>query len=101
MSPPRDYGPIQLADHLGLAAWQFARARAAALVPGPDRPDQRWSGAVVADITTRVDSIRAAVGTGSCGRGRGQPAIGGRPGREEARPSRSAAPRAASHRAWL
>ena len=63
MSPPRDYGPIQLAGHLGLAAWQLDRARAAELIPGPDRADRRWSGAVVDHLAARVDGIRAAVGT--------------------------------------
>ena len=31
----RDYGPVQLADHLGLARWQLDRALADGLIPGP------------------------------------------------------------------
>ena len=33
----RDFGPVQLADHLGLARWQLDRALAGGLIPGPDR----------------------------------------------------------------
>jgi hypothetical protein len=38
-----DYGPVQLAALLGLEVWQFTRGRQAGLIPGPDRPRDRWS----------------------------------------------------------
>jgi len=59
----RDYGPVQLADHLGLARWQLDRALAGGLIPGPDRPRGRWSAAVADAALAGIDAIRAAAGT--------------------------------------
>lgn len=44
-----DYGPIQLADHVGLHRFQFERARRRGLIPDPDRRG-RWSAEVVAAL---------------------------------------------------
>ena len=59
----RDYGPVQLADHLGLARWQLDRALAAGLIPGPDRPRGRWSAAVAAATLAGIGAICAAAGS--------------------------------------
>ena len=59
----RDYGPVQLADHLGLARWQLDRALAAGLIPGPDRPRGRWSAQVADAALAGIEAIRAAAGT--------------------------------------
>ena len=58
----RDYGPVQLADHLGLARWQLDRALADGLIPGPDRPRGRWSAQVADTAWTGIGAICAAAG---------------------------------------
>ena len=58
----RDFGPVQLADHLGLARWQLDRALADGLIPGPDRPRGRWSAAVADTALAGIGAIRAAAG---------------------------------------
>ncbi len=63
MTARRDYGPIQLATFLGLAQWQLDRALAAELIPGPDTPRGRWSAAVASDALSRIEEIRAEVGS--------------------------------------
>jgi hypothetical protein len=62
MTARTDYGPIQLAAFLGLAQWRLDRARAAGLIPGPDRPRGRWSAAVAAAALARAGEISAAAG---------------------------------------
>lgn len=57
----RDYGPRQFPDRLGLAMWEFERARADGLIPPPG-PTGRWPSAVVDDVHTQLDEIRAKVG---------------------------------------
>ena len=59
----RDYGPVQLADHLGLARWQLDRALADGLIPGPARPRGRWSAAVAEAAWTDIGVICAAAGS--------------------------------------
>src|SRR6185437_10977785 len=56
-----DYGPVQLAVFLGLEQWQFARARQAGLIGGPDRARGRWAAAAAA--LARAAQIRAAAGS--------------------------------------
>jgi hypothetical protein len=56
------YGPVQLASFLGLETWQFARARAAGLIPGPDRPRGRWSDQAAAEARSRIGDIVAGAG---------------------------------------
>jgi hypothetical protein len=56
------YGPIQLADRLGLRAWQVDRARTLGLIPAPDLNGRRWSAALVEPLADRVPEILAAVG---------------------------------------
>jgi hypothetical protein len=63
MTGPRDYGPVQLADYLGLPRWQLERALAAGLVPAPDRARGRWSAAIADDALARIDAVRAAAGS--------------------------------------
>jgi Exonuclease len=59
---PKDYGPIQLANRLGLAEWQFEAARRRGLVPEPDL-GRRWSAGLAEQLAGRVAQIVAAVGT--------------------------------------
>ena len=58
-----DYGPVQLAVFLGLEQWQFARARQAGLIGGPDRARGRWAAAAAAAALARAAQIRAAAGS--------------------------------------
>jgi hypothetical protein len=58
----KDYGPVQLANFLGLEPWQFSRAREAALIPAPDRPRSRWSGEAAQAALARIGGIVLAVG---------------------------------------
>ncbi len=62
MSRRKDYGPVQLATFLGLEPWQFSRAREAGLIPGPDRPRNRWSAEVAQAARARIGEIVLAVG---------------------------------------
>jgi hypothetical protein len=60
----RDYGPVQLADHLR-ACWpdlhgSVDRARYLGLLPGPDRARGRWSAALAEEIRVRWPEIAAA-----------------------------------------
>jgi hypothetical protein len=57
------YGPCQLEDFLGLATWQFARARAAKLIAAPDLARGRWSAEVAEAALARIAEITAAVGS--------------------------------------
>lgn len=61
--PDGPYGPTQLADRLDLARFQFDRARAAGIIPEPDRSKGRWSAAAAANLAQRIDEIRSAAGT--------------------------------------
>jgi hypothetical protein len=63
VSARKDYGPVQLATYLGLEQWQFCRAREADLIPGPDRPRDRWSAEVADAALARIDQIRTAAGS--------------------------------------
>jgi len=58
-----DYGLVQLATFLGLELWQFARARQAGLIPGPDRPRNRWSAQAADAALARIQEIRQAAGS--------------------------------------
>lgn len=58
---PRDYGPRQFPDALGLTGWEFARALDDGLIP-PANPNGRWPAAVLEDARTRIDEIRAKIG---------------------------------------
>jgi hypothetical protein len=63
MTAGRDYGPVQLATFLGLERWQLDRALDAGLIPGPDRPRDRWSAGVAEAARARIDQIRTAAGS--------------------------------------
>jgi hypothetical protein len=56
-------GPVQAAERLGLARFQFDRAVTAGLIPPASRPSWRWPAAVIEDAATRVADIVAAVGS--------------------------------------
>lgn len=56
------YGPIQLANRLGLAEWQFDAARHHGLIPPPDVAGNRWSAKLAHPLADRVPAIIAAVG---------------------------------------
>ena len=58
----QDYGPVQLADYLGLARWQLDRALGDGLIPGPDRPRGRWSAQIAEAALAGIEAIRAAAG---------------------------------------
>jgi hypothetical protein len=58
---PRDYGPRQFPDTLGLAGWEFARALDDGLIP-PAGPDGRWPADVVDDTRLRLHDIREKIG---------------------------------------
>lgn len=62
MGKPETYGPVQFPNHLGLAGWEFQRARDLGLIPGPDAQG-RWSAEVVAAARNGLTAIRAAIGT--------------------------------------
>lgn len=55
-----DYGPIQLARHLGLSRGQFDRACRWEIVPAPDRDGRRWSPEAIAGLDR--DRLLAQVG---------------------------------------
>lgn len=57
----RDYGRLQAATRLGLAAFQVDRAVAAGLIPAPT--GSRWPAAVIDEAVARIDAIVAVVGT--------------------------------------
>jgi hypothetical protein len=59
----RQYGPVQLAEFLGLGRWQLDRALTDGLIPGPDTRSGKWSSAVARQAAARLTDIRAAVGT--------------------------------------
>ncbi len=61
MTPPRDYGPRQLAEYLGAFYGQVDRARTFGLLPEPDRSGRRWSAAAAEDMRGRWPEIAAAV----------------------------------------
>jgi hypothetical protein len=58
----KDYGPVQLAERLGLARWQIERAVEEGLIPAPDVRGSRWSAAVVETAAAGMEEIRDAVG---------------------------------------
>ncbi|MEV1006942.1 hypothetical protein [Streptomyces sp. NPDC049881] len=62
MAKAREFGPVQLARWLGLAAWQIAYARERGLVPAPDLAEGRWSEALAKTLPERAEEIRVAVG---------------------------------------
>ena len=61
MTPPRDYGPRQLAEWLGAFYGQVDRARSFGLLPEADRSGRRWSAAAAEQILARWPEIAAAV----------------------------------------
>ena len=60
---PKDYGPVQFPDRLGLPLWAFERALHDGLIPAADPVTGRWPASVVDAAVARLDQIRAAVGT--------------------------------------
>jgi len=60
---PLTFGPRQFPARIGLPARVFNRAVQAGLIPEPDPVTRRWPAAVVDDVLTRKDEIRAAVET--------------------------------------
>jgi hypothetical protein len=57
------YGPIQLANRLGLATWQLDAARHQGLIPPPDVGGKRWSAELAHSLADQRPAIIAAVGT--------------------------------------
>jgi hypothetical protein len=58
-----DFGPVQLATHLGLERWQLSRARQAELIGRPDLARGRWSAAAAAAALARAAQMREAAGS--------------------------------------
>lgn len=61
-APGRSFGPVQLAQWLGLKSWQVPRAVQHGVISPPDVDAKRWSYAVAQTLPDRVEEIRAAVG---------------------------------------
>ncbi|MFJ9461118.1 hypothetical protein ACIRST_39370 [Kitasatospora sp. NPDC101447] len=62
MGEPRTvYGPVTLAEALGLTQRLFKRARRFGLVPPPDVEDKRWSRALAEPVLLRREEIAAAL----------------------------------------
>jgi hypothetical protein len=59
---PKDYGPRQFPDRLGLPLWAFKRALAGGLIPPADPVTGRWPAAVADEALAQLDQIRQAVG---------------------------------------
>lgn len=62
MGKRKGFGPQQLADHVGLQAWQVDRGRARGLVPAPALDSGRWSDEQAEEIAGRRDAIVEALG---------------------------------------
>lgn len=62
MTARRAYGPLQLAEYLGLFPFQVERARATGLIPAQDR-SRGWSAAIAGELLKRAQEIRAAAGS--------------------------------------
>lgn len=60
---PKDYGPIQAPNALGMPMWQFERAVKAGLIPPADPATGRWSADAVLTALAEVEQIKAAVGS--------------------------------------
>jgi hypothetical protein len=58
-----EYGPMVLANWLGLAHWQFEYARADDLIPAPDKTNGKWSHAAAEMFAERRAEILDRVGT--------------------------------------
>jgi hypothetical protein len=64
MPDRKDYGPVQLANYLGLTEWQFERALADGLIaPADVKQRSRWSASLAWWAAARINEILAAVGT--------------------------------------
>lgn len=63
LSQLTDFGPVQLADFLGLHLWQLDRARAARLIPAPDARRGRWSVGAARAALAHIGEIRAVAGS--------------------------------------
>jgi hypothetical protein len=62
----RDYGPVQLAQRLGLPTWTFTAARERGLIPEPDLAAggrRRWSAALADTLAGKASEIVEVVGT--------------------------------------
>lgn len=59
---PKDYGPVQFPNRLGLPLWAFERALREGLIPPADPVTGRWPASVVDVAVADLDQIRAAVG---------------------------------------
>ncbi|MGW7516607.1 hypothetical protein ACWGJ2_13545 [Streptomyces sp. NPDC054796] len=69
MARERDFGPVQLADWLGLEPRTVRRAQARGLIPPPDIDDERWSLGLAKTIPDRLVEITAAFGDGEAASG--------------------------------
>lgn len=56
-----DYGPYQMAEHLGISRSMMDRARDLDLLLAPDLNSGRWSAALVAEIADQWDTIAAGI----------------------------------------
>ncbi|MEV5348967.1 3'-5' exonuclease [Streptomyces achromogenes] len=62
MGKQKGFGPVQLADHAGLARWQIDRGLVKGLVPKPGLPSGRWSDEQADDVKSRREEIAGVLG---------------------------------------
>lgn len=62
MGKQKGYGPVQLANHAGLAHWQVDRGMVKGLVPRPGLESGRWSDEQAADVAARRGEIVEVLG---------------------------------------
>ncbi|MFD7282420.1 hypothetical protein ACFV80_36715 [Streptomyces sp. NPDC059862] len=63
MGRRKGFGPVQLANHAGLARWQVERGQLKKLIPAPALNSGRWSNEQADDVKARRDQIIEVLGT--------------------------------------
>ncbi|MEU0389186.1 3'-5' exonuclease [Streptomyces chartreusis] len=63
MGRRKGFGPVQLANHAGLARWQVERGQLRKLIPAPALDSGRWSDEQADDVKARRDQIVEVLGT--------------------------------------
>ncbi|MBL1086853.1 3'-5' exonuclease [Streptomyces actinomycinicus] len=63
MGRRKGFGPVQLANHAGLAQWQVERGQPKGLIPAPALDSGRWSDEQADDVQARRDQIVEVLGT--------------------------------------
>ncbi|MFD7409244.1 3'-5' exonuclease [Streptomyces sp. NPDC059866] len=63
MGRRKGFGPVQLANHAGLARWQVERGQLKKLIPAPALDSGRWSDEQADNVKARRDQIIEVLGT--------------------------------------